>query len=115
MYKLEMDKIDFIVVDTLEFSKNYIKDNDNKKLKSYSLENLKELFNLDVYQSHDALDDSYACVAIFEICKSNSIEKVKNLIPKLEYLQKLKGRHTKSITKLIYAINNLVVLKSSKI
>ncbi|MDF2699711.1 MAG: hypothetical protein K0Q49_1267 [Haloplasmataceae bacterium] len=34
---------------------------------------IRSIYMCYVYRSHDALDDSYACAAIFEICKSNSI------------------------------------------
>lgn len=69
LYKLGYSKPKNKVVDTLTLSRKYIKDIDCKKLKSYSLESLKEELGLWEIESHAALEDCKACALVLLECK----------------------------------------------
>lgn len=69
LYKLGYSKPKNKVIDTLSLSKKYIKDIDDNKLKSYSLESLKEELGLWEIESHTALEDCKACALVFLECK----------------------------------------------
>ena len=69
LYKLGYSKPKNKVVDTLTLSRKYIKDFDCKKLKSYSLESLKEELGLWEIESHAALEDCKACALVLLECK----------------------------------------------
>ncbi len=69
LYKLGYSKPKNKVIDTLTLSRKYIKDIDDKKLKSYSLESLKEELGLWEIESHAALEDCKACALVLLECK----------------------------------------------
>ncbi|MFI3211180.1 MAG: 3'-5' exonuclease [Peptostreptococcaceae bacterium] len=68
LYVNGFKKITNRVIDTLALSRKYIRDIDDKKLSSYSLESLQEELCL-YYDSHRALEDCKACASVYLECK----------------------------------------------
>lgn len=69
LYKLGYSKPKNKVIDTLQLSRKYIRDLDDKKLKSYSLESLKDNLCCWDIDSHSALEDCKMCSIVLLECK----------------------------------------------
>jgi len=89
MFELGLEKPPNLVIDSLEFAKNYIKSRDPKrKIKSFKLKDLREFYELTNYQLHNALDDCYICGIVYLLAKGFAIEQAVNLVESNKVLQK---------------------------
>lgn len=67
MHDCDIEYKEFRVIDTLQLARKYINTENHK------LETLKKFLNLD-YQSHNSIDDCYACAAVYKYCYDLAME-----------------------------------------
>lgn len=78
LYKLGYKRISNKSIDTLLLSRQHIRDLDNRRLKSYSLESLKDELDLWYGSQYKAIGDCRVCQGVYIECKK-SIEIKQNI------------------------------------